>query len=102
MSDIITVDESVDKIMTEAAGACYRAAKRANRTYDLVERGRVSRNSYDYYKALAAIDEGVARCKGLVDMWAALTGATDAEREAFWNRYMFPAKEAARNASEPR
>ena len=77
MDGIITANENVDKIMTEAAGACDRAVERATRTDDLAARGRVSRNSNAYRKA-----------------WAALTGATDAEREAFWNRYMFPAKEA--------
>lgn len=94
MGSIITANENVDKIMTEAIGACYRAARRANRADDLVARGRVPRNSNAYRKARAALDESMARYKGLVDMWAALTGATDAEREAFWNRYMFPGKEA--------
>lgn len=94
MGSIITVDESVDKIMTEAAEACARTQEEADRMEGLAWRGRVSRNSKAYRGAVSAWDAAYKRYGALVDMWAALTGATDAEREGFWNRYMFPAKEA--------
>lgn len=102
MDGIITANENVDKIMTEAAEACARTLKEADRMEGLAWRGRVSRNSKAYRGAVGAWDSAETRYKALVDMWAAVTGADEAERNKFYDRYMFPAKEAAWNASEPR
>lgn len=102
MDSIITADENIEQIMTEAAEACARTLNRVNRACGLAQQGRISRNSNAYRDALGAWDSAETRYRALADMWAAVTGADEAERNRFYNRYMFPAKEAARNASEPR
>lgn len=102
MSGIVTVNENIEQIMTEAAEACARTLDRVNRACGLAQRGRISRNSNAYRDALGAWDSAETRYRALVDMWAAMTGADEAERNKFYDRYMFPAKKAAWNASEAR
>lgn len=102
MDSIITANESVDKIMTEAAEACARTLARFNRACGLAQRGRISRDSNAYRDAVGAWDSAETRYRALVDMWAAMTGADEVERNRFYDRYMFPAKEAVWDASEAR
>lgn len=102
MDSVITVDENIEQIMTEAAEACARTLNRVNRACGLAQRGRISRNSNAYRDAVGAWDSAETRYRALVDMWAAVTGADEAERNKFYNRYMFPAKEATWNAPEAR
>lgn len=102
MSSTITVDENIEQIMTEAAEACARTLDRLNNACGLAQRGRISRNSNAYRDALGAWDSAETRYRALVDMWAAVTGADEAERNKFYDRFMFPAKEAIWDASEAR
>lgn len=102
MSSIITVDENIEQIMTEAAEACARTLDRLNNACGLAQRGRISRNSNAYRDALGAWDSAETRYRALVDMWAAMTGADENERNKFHNRFMFPAKKAIFDASEAR
>lgn len=100
MGDTTTVYENVEQIMTEAAEACARTLIRLNRACGLAQRGRISRNSNAYRDALGAWDSAETRYRALVDMWAAMVGADENERNRFHDRFMFPAMEAAWNASE--
>lgn len=102
MDGIITANENVDKIMTEAAEACARNLEEVNRMAGLAQRGRVSRNSNAYRGAVSTWDAAYKRYGALVDMWAAVTGADEAECNRFYDRYMFPAREAALTGSEAR
>ena len=99
MRDVITVDENIEQIMTEAAEACARTLDRLNNACGLAQRGRISRNSNAYRDAVGAWDSAETRYGALVDMWAAMTGADEVERNRFYDRFMFPAKEAAWTAS---
>ncbi len=102
MDSTTNVNESIEQIMTEAAKACTRTLDRANHMAELAQRGRVSRNSNAYRKAWEAWSSACVRYGGLVDMWAAVTGADEAERSRFHNRFMLPASEAALTGSESR
>lgn len=99
MDSITNVNESIEQIMTEAAEACARTLIRLNRASGLAQRGRISRNSNAYRDALGAWDAAETRYRALVDMWAAMTGAGENERNRFHDIFMFPAKEAAWTAS---
>ena len=94
MDSTTNVNESIEQIMTEAAEACARTLDNANHMAELAQRGRVSRNSNAYREAWEAWSSACVRYGGLVDMWAAVTGADEAERCAFHNRYMITDKEA--------
>lgn len=94
MRSIITANENIEQIMTEAAEACARTLNRVNRACGLAQQGRISRNSNAYRDALGAWDSAETRYRALVDMWAAVTGADEAERFAFHNRFMIPDTEA--------
>ena len=102
MNDIITANENIEQIMTEAAEACARTLDRLNTACGLAQRGRISRNSNAYRDAFGAWDSAETRYRALVDMWAAMTGADENERNRFHNRFMFPAKKATWDASEAR
>lgn len=94
MGSNTTMNESIEQIMTEAAEACARTLDRANHMAELAQRGRVSRNSNAYRNAWEAWNSACVRYRALVDMWAAVTGADEAGRFAFHNRYMIPDTEA--------